>query len=171
MIDDDGSPAKVTVDGTDFWTVEYLPFTTDRYSHKFNGPGLRYEIALSIKTGYIVHINGPFLPGAWPDIKIARAQLHAMLPHGEYYLADCGYRAIDAPSITRDEIAPFERREMGLLLARHETINRRFKDWEILKQQFRHKEEFHGPVFTAIAVMTQMEIESGHFVYDIEDYQ
>mmetsp|Transcript_5759 Transcript_5759/g.13556 ORF Transcript_5759/g.13556 Transcript_5759/m.13556 type:complete len:209 (-) Transcript_5759:54-680(-) len=166
---DNGSPAKVTVDGTDFWTVEYLPFTKDRYSHKFGGPGLRYEVAISIKTGYIVHINGPFLPGAWPDLKIAREQLHYMLPEGELYLADCGYSARDAPSITKNDIAPWERRRMGILMARHETINTRFKKWKILKHQFRHQEELHGPVFTAIAVITQMEIESGCFVFDCED--
>jgi len=130
---------------------------------------LRYEIAIAIKTGYIVHINGPFLPGAWPDIKIANSLLHHMLPQGEYYLADCGYYKVNAPSITKNEVAPFERGRMGTLLARHETINKRFKSWEILKQTFRHEEELHGPVFTAIAVMTQLEIESGGFVWECQD--
>lgn len=150
-------------------TVEYLPFTKDRFSHKFNGPGLRYEIALAIKTGYIVHINGPFLPGAWPDLKIAKAQLHYMIPEGEFYLADSGYYKRDSPSITKNEVAAFERQRMGVLLARHETINRRFKMWEVMKQTFRHEEELHGPIFTAIAVMTQLEIESGCFLFDCED--
>jgi len=32
-----------------------------------------------------------------------------------------------------------------------------------------NEEELHGPIFTAIAVMTQMEIESGCFLFDCED--
>jgi hypothetical protein len=30
-------------------------------SHKFDGPGLRYEIAVCILTGWIVWVMGPFL--------------------------------------------------------------------------------------------------------------
>ena len=79
-MDDRDSYVKVSVDGTDFRTIEYMPFTKDQYSHKFKGPGLRYEVAIAIKTGWIVHINGPFLCGRWPDFEIARTKLHDMMP-------------------------------------------------------------------------------------------
>jgi hypothetical protein len=50
----------MTVDGTDFWVYEPTPFDTQWYSHKINGPALRYEVAVCIKkTGWIVWIN-PF---------------------------------------------------------------------------------------------------------------
>ena len=63
------------------------------YSHKFKGPGLRYEVALSIQTGDIVWINGPFPAGAWPDINIFRHGLKWMLKEaGERCEADKGYR-------------------------------------------------------------------------------
>ncbi len=49
-----------SLDGTDFKCTEKEDFPENRrwYSHKFNGPGLRYEIALSIKTGDIVWAYG-----------------------------------------------------------------------------------------------------------------
>jgi hypothetical protein len=49
-----GNECLVSVDGTDFQINEPTPFSKGYYSHKFNGPGLRYEIALNIMTGDIV---------------------------------------------------------------------------------------------------------------------
>ena len=163
LIHDNGSIAKVTVDGTDFETIEYMPFNPGRKSHKFDGPGLRYEVALAIKTGWIVHINGPFLCGAWPDLRIARNKLHYMLPPGEKYLADVGYMCYSAPSITKQECPAHERDAVNSLLARHETVNTRFKDWGILKNKYTLEEDKHRTVFYAIAVITQIEIVHGRF--------
>ena len=53
------------------------------YSHKFNWPGLRYEVVISILGGYIVEINAPFSCGSWPDIKIFKERLIHALPQGE----------------------------------------------------------------------------------------
>ena len=45
MVGDNGSPGKVSVDGTDFRTVDWKLFDPSRWSHKFNAVGpLRYEI-------------------------------------------------------------------------------------------------------------------------------
>ena len=60
----------VTVDGTDFRIMEPIPLNKDWFSHKFKGPGLRYEIAVSIRKGHTVSINGPFPAGAYPDRRI-----------------------------------------------------------------------------------------------------
>ncbi|CAJ1966647.1 unnamed protein product [Cylindrotheca closterium] len=83
--------AKVSVDGTDFRTVEYYPFDPRRCSHKFKCAALRYEVAIAIKTGFIVHVKGPFKAGTWTDKKIVKLELHGKLAPGEYYLADGGY--------------------------------------------------------------------------------
>ena len=55
---------------------------------------------------------------------------------------------------------------MKVLMSRHETVNRRFKQWAILHDRFRHPEELHEDVFTAIAVITQLEIENGAHIWD-----
>jgi hypothetical protein len=62
----------VSVDGTDCPTQEPTPFSPVNYSYKFNGPGLRYEVALCILTGDIVWVNGPFEPGKYSDLAIFR---------------------------------------------------------------------------------------------------
>lgn len=169
LINDDGSPTKITVDGTDFKTVEFQPFTKDRFSHKFQGPGLRYEVAIAIKTGYIVHTYGPFLPGAWPDVEIAKQRLNRLVLNAqEGYYADNGYRNQDAPVVLKQELQGRRLQKVKRALARHETINRRFKEWGILEQTYRHPEEKHGKIFRAIVTLTQLEIRGGGNVWDIE---
>jgi len=44
----------VSLDGTDFSIYEPTPFDAKWYSHKLNGPGLRYEIGICLRTGDIV---------------------------------------------------------------------------------------------------------------------
>ena len=114
-------------------TIEYRPFNSDRWSHKINGLGLHYEVAIACKTGYIVHYNGPFICGSWPDLRIARLKLHKMLPIGEYYLCDDGYRCKYSPGITKRDIPATELNLKTSIMAKHESINRRFKQWGILQ--------------------------------------
>lgn len=80
-----------SVDGTDFRIEEPTPFDGKWYSHKFKGPGVRYEVVIGIHNKYIVSINGPYPCGAWPDLKIARQDLIKKLLPGERVEADNGY--------------------------------------------------------------------------------
>ena len=82
----------MTVDGTDFRIQQPHPFNKKWYSHKFKGPGLRYEVAVCIQTGDVVWINGPFPCGKWPDLKIFQLRLKHMLGPEEKVEADDGYR-------------------------------------------------------------------------------
>jgi hypothetical protein len=61
--------STITIDGTDFSIYEPAPFSTEWFSHKFKGPGVRYELAISIRGGNTVHIHGPF-PAKCRDIEI-----------------------------------------------------------------------------------------------------
>ena len=65
----------MSVDGTDFRIREPSPFNPMWYSHKFNGAGLRYEVAVGLCDEGIVWVNGPFPCGSWPDLRIAREGL------------------------------------------------------------------------------------------------
>ena len=69
----------VTVDGTDFRIAEPVPFSRVWYTQKFAGPGLRYELAVSLFNGDIVWYNGPFAPGTNHDITIFRWKLKSKL--------------------------------------------------------------------------------------------
>ena len=147
--------------------VEWTPFNSGRKSHKFNGPGLRYEVCIAVSTGYIVHVNGPFICGRFPDLRIARLWLHRALPAGEHHVADGGYQCPNGPSVLIDDVPQNERRAFKLIRSRHETVNGRFKEWKILSGTHRHHEVCHGAVFRAIAVITQLDIEDGRPVWNI----
>jgi hypothetical protein len=167
-IDDNGSECLVSVDGTDYRIPEPIPFDPKWFSHKFNGPGLRYEVGLCIQTGDCVWINGPFPCGDWPDLRIARDSLIYHLDHGEMYLADGGYYDGNQWSVTPSGFHEFSDKQKSVVRARHETINKRFKQWGALKQVYRHPRETHGAVFRAIANITQLTLEAGEHLFGVE---
>ena len=160
---------KVTVDGTDFRILEPSPFSKKWYSHKFRGPGLRYEVAVGIQSGHIVWTNGPF-PAGTPDIVIFRHSLKNVLTEGERVEADKGYRGertkIDLPQENTGGL-----REQVLckskVRARHETMNARLKEWAVLRTTFRHQVSKHRAVFRAIIVLSQIKIENGHPLFKV----
>ena len=49
--------------------------------------------------------------------------------------------------------------------SRQETVNKRFKDWGILRQVYRHDIPSHGVVFRAVAVVTQLSISNGKYLF------
>ena len=160
----------VTVDGTDFQIYEPTPFSTEWYSHKFDGPGLRYEIGVAIKTGDIVWFNGPFPCGSHNDLKIFRRNMKLMLGPGEMVIADRGYIG-DEKVVTPDNFKNARHKKaMGIARARHETINGRLKNWGILKQIFRHHRNKHHIVFKCILVLTQIDIETGNPPFQVTGY-
>jgi len=161
----------VVIDAADFMIS--LKFNKDFYGYKFRGPGLRYELGTCIRTGHIVWINGPWPPGIYNDLMIARMGIVQMLEDGERVEADDGYEGI-APqyakvpgNITRDEgkLALQQR-----VRARHEQMNSRFKNWGCLRQRFRHDDLVkHSDCFRAVAVTLQVSLLLGvHTVNDID---
>ena len=166
--------AKITVDGTDFRVPLYrgaVNFKKHK-SHKFNGPGLRYEVAIAIQTGDIVHVNGPFPCGRYQDITIFRFKLKEKMRLGhELAEADKGYRGepllIELPDMDVGGGAA-QISAKNKARGRHETCNKRFKQWKCLSDRFRHSEEDHGYVFHAIAALTQMDIRTGNSLYDVD---
>lgn len=159
---------SVTVDGTDFRIYEPTDFNTKWFSHKFNGPGIRYEVAISIKGGQIVHIQGPYPAGKWPDIKIFRECLKYKLLEGEKAEADNGYHG-EPDKISTPSAYYFgrEKKQKDIARARHETCNRRFKHWGVLSQRFRHELVNHRNFFGAIVVITQLELRTGHPLFAV----
>ncbi len=54
------------------------------------------------------------------------------------------------------------------LRAHHETCNKRFKQWGILKQIYCHDLIDHHDVFSAVVVLTQLSFESGDTLFSVE---
>ena len=130
---------------------------------------MRYEVGLCILSGRIVWIHGPFPPGEWNDITIFRHSLITFLQPGERVETDKGYRG-ENPAHTRipdlndtDEVAAMRSR-VGL---RHETINKRFKQFNCLKNVWKHDLRFHSASFRAVAVVTQLLLDDGEVVFEV----
>ena len=147
------------------------------YSFKFNGPALRYEVALSLLSNDIVWINGPFCPGDWTDLEIFRFNLMHQLEPGERIEADNGYigeapRYVVCPACctTKSEELAVMRRVEG----RHEAMNRHIKNWKCMKGIFDvkgtpvEKMEKHGALFWACVIVKQVSMQMGvGEMYDI----
>jgi hypothetical protein len=114
---------------------------------------------------------GHFPCGHWPDIKIFRDALINELDEGEKVEADKGYRG-EPESVSVPNHNVFlnrvGRRQKELVRARHETLNRRLKQWHCLHDTFRHDLVKHGPVFRAVAVIVQVTIETGEPMFRVE---
>ncbi len=50
----------------------------------------------------------------------------------------------------------------------HETVNRRMKQWQMLKGDFRHDINLHHIAFTAVAVVTQDAISNGEPLFQVD---
>ena len=61
------------------------------FSHKFKGPGLRYKVAVSIKSRNIVWTNGHFPSGSYSDLTIFCLGLKQKLEPNKDIEADLGY--------------------------------------------------------------------------------
>jgi hypothetical protein len=156
------------VDGTDF----RLPWISKKFwSYKFRTCGLRYEVATAIQSGDICWINGPFEPGMYNDDMIFRHNLRDLLEPNERVEADDGYR-FDAPKYIKcpGSISNPQHKQklQQRLRAKQETCNKRFKQWNILKNVYRHEITAHGNVFRAICVITQVAFENGEPLFEVD---
>ena len=164
----------VTVDGTHFRIKNQINKETGNYirawfSHKFNAAGVSYEVAVCIKTGDIVWINGPF-PAATADISIFRYKLRQLLSPHELVLADRGYQGDKRCLTPYKALSCQHRRAMGALRGRHETVNRRFKTFAALSHTFRHSPQIHHIFFRSAAVLVQLAHQEGYSHYDVVGY-
>jgi hypothetical protein len=107
------------------------------------------------------------------DIMIFRDALLSELDEGERVEADDGYlgespRYVKCPaSITAD---PTTDAMQSHVRRRQETVNKRFKQWNILKHVYRNDITQHGNAFRLIAIVTQLCIDSGEPLFQV-DYE
>jgi len=150
----------MTIDGTDFQIKEPLKDGFDRkwYSIKFKAAGVRYEVGVSIYTSSIAWIKGPFPCGRFPDRVIFKAFLSKRLRPGEKVVADKGYRYMDQCTTPQIEDSQIKKKRMSRLRNRQETLNKRLKQFGVLRKIFRHHRSKHKQCFYAVSVITQLTI-------------
>ena len=125
LVENNGDWAKVSIDGTDCSIYEPTPFDTKWYSHKLNGPGLRYEVGICIVSGHIVWVSGPHECGSYPALKIAREGILNILENGEKLIADRGYKGEE--QIWHKGHCAYSAKMEGIVRARHENTNGKLK--------------------------------------------
>lgn len=155
---------NVSIDGIDFEICEPSPFNRKWYSFKHNGAGLRYEIGLSIDLGEIVWAYGGVPCGEYSDLRLAREVFVYELDLNEKAIADRGYKDGNF-FITPDNSPSYPK--IKRILARHETINRRLKQWKCLSTKFRHPLFHHPKCFHAIICITQIIVQNGEPIFKI----
>ena len=89
-----------------------------------------------------------------------------MLVPRERVEADGGYRGDIRISDPDDSANLRETLMKNAARSQHETVNRRFKQFECLKS-FRHEKNLHVHLFDAIATITQIGIENGEPPYGV----
>ena len=139
--------------------------------------------------GYIVSIYGPF-PASVHNLTIFRKGLMKKLRFLiERVEADDGYKGesdfVDIPKVgcihnhaielglknTNNCPGCIQHKLKARLRSRQETCNRRFKQFRILSERYRHDLKLHGHIFKAIAVITQMDIRNGNNLYYCKQYK
>lgn len=166
LIGSEHSKAKTTVDGVDMHIFEPFPFNTKWFSHKFRGPGWRYEIGVATCTSNIVWTNGPFQCGRIADLTIFQAGLKYKIPDNELVIADRGYRGEAKIQVKGSHPSGAVNRWIARALARHEKVNKHVKQWKIMDAPFRNKLDKHKIAFRSIIVMTQINITMEYPLFD-----
>ena len=142
------------------------------FSHKFNGPGLKYEVGICLQTGHIVWINGPF-EGGMSDSKIFREEgLSTLLYDQEAVEVDRGYGGDSRLKTPQVNWNRKERQMKSNARSQHEIVNGRLKIFNVLTTHFRHmkpnKEGMmakHQMCFHAVAVITQLKFLLGERIF------
>lgn len=103
--------------------------------------------------------------GQFPDLKLAREQFIHVLDLGERAIADRGYR--DRTFFITPEYYP-NYPNIKTILARHETVNCRLKQWKCLSNRFRHPLHRHPKCLHAIVNILQITFDNGSPLFPIE---
>lgn len=127
-----------------------------------------YEIGLSIFESKVVWTNGPF-PAGQSDLAVFRkiGGLKSIMPDGMHLIGDNGYQGEVIVSTPNEFDSFIVKTFKERARARHETFNKRIKEFKILDERFRHGVEKHKIVFEAICVIVQYDMENGRPLFEV----
>lgn len=107
----------------------------------------------------IVYISGGSPCGQFNDLTMAKNDIVPLLLSNEKVMADNGYRDPHFMTSIKNPVTAEElryNRWNNLIQARHEHVNKRLKQFNILRNAFRHSHNFHPKVVLACANLTQI---------------
>ncbi len=96
--------------------------------------------------------------------------MHHFLDPGEQVEAEEGYVGhLDIIKCPQNVGNPAEKWLMqGRVRMHHKMLNGRLKHWGVFSQVYRHDIMWHGDVFRACAVVTQLTIKNGEPLFKVE---
>ena len=127
----------ILIDGTDCPVQEPWPFYGQWYSSKFNGPAVKYEVGVCIKTGFIVWLNGPFVASK-NDGRIFRETLEGLLAADESVEVDGGYKGSDKMKGPTAATSQKDRKQKLVVRGHHENVNGFLKVYNVQNFPFHH---------------------------------
>ena len=146
---------------------EKQPFNETYFSHKFKGPGYRYEVAVSIKGGDIVWVSGPW-PASISDKEIFKQHLAKHLGENERAEMDNGYSNTEKAVVPAAGETFLHKKGKSQARGRQEIHNGRFKCFHSLQETFREPDpETHCLVFNAVAILTQLSKDHGEQLFEV----
>lgn len=107
--------------------------------------------------------NGGYPCGTYPDLLLARqAYIHGV-DEGELTLADKGYND------TKYFLLPNQSNcsQHKYIMSRHETVNKRLRQFKVLYVPFRHSLKKHTICFNAVANITELIIENEAALFSV----
>jgi hypothetical protein len=137
-------------------------------SHKSNGPGIAYELALHLWKPRLVWCRGGLMAGN-PDLAIYKSELKNKIPEGKKAVTDRGYRDQMDPKLAPpnshdpEDLKIFKARAR----MRQEHFHSRIKKFNCLTNQFRHGWAHHKICFEAICVICVYEMELVSPLFDL----
>lgn len=90
---------------------------------------------------------------------IANDSFVTQLCADEVFIADNGYKGVDY-CIMPGGWGHVINKQISKIRARHETVNRKFKEYKAIGERSRHTQEQHGVLFRAIANLVQIRLET-----------
>lgn len=111
-------------------------------------------------------VNGGVPCGEYSDYKLAmESYIHYLEEGHELTVADKGYRNAHYFIYPNGAYIPLEAHRR--ILARHETVNRRLKAWNVLGYRYHHSVDSHWLCFNAVANLVQLTIDLGDTLFDV----
>ena len=167
---DDGMFFFLSVDGTHCPIEEPRPFSTIWSSHKFGGhAAVNYEIGISISRPKLIWLYGSTQPGAHNDLEVARQELIPALRQygrGRRAMGDGICAALDVTDVisTKNAYDPREIEEFkDRVGSRHECYNKFLKNFQVLKEKFRHELDTHKAHFEAVNTLACYQLDNGSY--------
>ena len=173
----------MTVDGTHLVTLEpgdsEVPKDPSYFSFKHHAAGFNYEVGIDLFTSRCIWLSGPHKAGTYNDAKIFKEKglRNKLRKCGKKAIADEGYRGFpgeisSANSLDSEQVSEFKVRARQ----RHEIYNGKLKQFEVLSDRFRCKNNPKDKLtvaeklqfcFEAVNVLVAHKMEFGEPLYDI----